>query len=43
MSLKLVLLFALAALLGGCVTTGGSDDGLRRMERNQDTTRETAA
>ena len=43
MSLRLVLLVALAALLGGCVTAGGSDDDLWRMERNQDATRETAA
>ena len=41
MSFRLVL-FVLAALLGGCVTTTGGDD-LQRMQRNQDAARETAA
>ena len=42
MSLRLVLVVILAVLLGGCVTTGG-DDGLQRMQRNQEAARESAA
>ena len=42
MSLKFVLAVVLGALLGGCVTTTDGND-LQRMQRNQDTARETAA
>ena len=43
MTFKLLLMATLlATLLGGCVTTTGSDE-LQRMQRNQDAAREMAA